>query len=159
MRRSVRKNDRPGACKHNAPPAKPWDRCSVPPADRLNAAIRRPPRRRLWLGRCALASVAAGPWRSCQSPGRCSDGQQGQSLAQREPGQGRSKLGSGLTLRTWLCWAYGANPRGVRSLRLQPTPHGGIVGRQLLQPNGRRHCRQPDACDRRRLGRFAPWPD
>ncbi len=132
-----------------------------PGADKLTAAIRRPPRRRLCLGRCALASVAAGPWHSCRSPGRCNAGQQGQPLAQREheQGQGCQQQGAGLILRAWPFWAHGANPMGVRSPHLQPRHHGGIVWPGLLQPDRRRHYRRLDICDRRRLGRFAPSPD
>ena len=146
-----------GRIGHRQGEAPPW----FPGADRLTAAIRRPPRRRFYLDRCALASVVAGPWRSCQSPGRCNAGQQGQPLAQREheQGQGCQQQGAGLTLRAWPFWAHGANPRGVRSPHLQPRHHGGIVWPGLLQPDKRRHCRRPDTCARRRLGRFAPSPD
>ena len=65
------------------------------PLQLLTAAIRRPPPRRFYLDRCALASVVAGPWRSCQSPGRCNAGQQGQPLAQRETGLGMPEAGGG----------------------------------------------------------------
>ena len=136
-----------------------------PGADKLTAAIRRPPHRRFYLGRCALASVAAGPWRSCQSPGRCSDGQQGQSLiqAQREPGQGRSKPGAGLTLRTWPFWAHGANPMGVRSLRLQPKHHGRLVWPGPRQPGRRRNPKPPEPSLRvlpphQQRAQAARWP-
>ena len=121
-----------------------------PRADRLTAAIRRPPHRRSCLGRCGLASAAPGRGQSCRSAGRSASGRCSRQQGPRRVGRIQQQAGTG---RQWMRQAGGcpcANPTAPGSPEARPTPRCAAVALQPRPPSRRSQRRRPDTSDTRK---------